>query len=124
MGNHHEFDIVWDPRDPILIATMSGFWTLETVAAFQALIRRRLDERPGLPFDMISDLRRYQTQSQQVHEAMTHAVQDLGSRGLRRGAAVTSSALARMQAQRTADKNNLDRQWFATVDEALDAFRA
>ncbi|MBV9840050.1 MAG: hypothetical protein JOY99_00700 [Sphingomonadaceae bacterium] len=118
------FDIAWDRNGPILIATLRGFWSLETVDGFYAALRNRLAERPGQSFDMVSKMTGFPTQSREVQEAMQKVTQELVPRGFRRGAAVTNSALTRLQANRAAERDNLNRRWFETLDEAIASLRA
>jgi hypothetical protein len=114
------FSIGWIENGSILRAKLIGFFSMDTVAAFEEEFWQRVSDRRGASFDAITDVTDHPTQSAEVHEAMTRIGQEAYRRGVRRAAAVVGpSVLSGLQIRRTVANTGLQSATFRTEAEAV-----
>ena len=92
----------------LLIAVRSGFWSLNTVKAYELALRQELAilHRAGGPTRFIIDIRSSGAQAREVADALRTMVRHLGPLHADRTAVVASSGVAKLQAKRVADVNS------------------
>ena len=95
------FEFNLDRSIPLLTITRSGFWTLETVAAYEIELRLQLAElrRHSPRASCIIDIRSRGVQSIDVANALQVVVGRLGILIAARTAVVAHSGLAKLQGQ-------------------------
>lgn len=96
-----------EPDLPLLTVTRRGFWSLDTVKAYEADLRNELAKLhgSGRPTSFIIDIRSTGAQAKNVAAALQAMVNRLGSLNADRTAVVTSSGIAKLQAKRVANDN-------------------
>lgn len=101
------FHFKLEPEIGLLTATRTGFWSLETVAAYEVILRRELAKLQGngTPTSFIIDIRSSGAQAKPVAEKLRAMVGRLGPLHPDRTAVVTASGIAKLQARRVADKS-------------------
>ena len=99
------FHFKFEPEIPLLTAVRTGLWSLGTVRAYEAALRRDLVKLSLLkrPTSFIIDIRSSGAQTREVAEALRAMVARLGHLHADRTAVVTSSGLAKLEAKRVAD---------------------
>jgi hypothetical protein len=121
------FEFALEPDIGLLTATRTGFWSLETVAAYEVALRRQLTQlqKCGRPTSFIIDIRPTGAQSKEVADELRAMVVRLGPLHAKRTAVVTASGIAKLQAKRIADVTSevftslvLARDWVLGVNRA------
>lgn len=98
------FKFKFEPEISLLTATRTGFWSLDTVADYEAALRVELEilHRSARPTCFIIDIRSSGAQAQNVANALRSVVERLGNLHADRTAVVTISGIAKLQAKRVA----------------------
>lgn len=99
------FKFKLEPEIPLLTATRTGIWSIDTVMAYEAALRRELVslKLSGRPTSFIIDIRSTVAQHRDVAEALRLMVARLGLLHADRTAVVASSGVAKLQARQVAD---------------------
>jgi len=99
------FEFALEPDIGLLTATRTGFWSLQTVAAYEAALRRELAalHKCGPRTAFIIDIRSTGAQPREVAAELRAMVGRLGPLHAGRTAVVTASGIAKLQAKRAAD---------------------
>ena len=101
------FEFHREPHIPLLTVTRTGFWTLETVKAYETAMRHEMAllRQQGPAASCIIDIRWKGAQSVEVAEALRAMIGRLGPLIASRTAVVADAGLAKLQAARVADSN-------------------
>lgn len=113
------FSVIVDLEHGCFETALSGFWTLETVAAFGKAVTQagqRIQQVTGRPPVSLCDYTGAMIQSQEVINALTTMMENPVVRS-RRVAMYTGGVMARMQAVR-ATRNRHEFRFFTEKDEA------
>ncbi|WP_380786045.1 hypothetical protein [Sphingomonas sp. R86521] len=114
------FDFQLEPEIPLLTVTRSGSWSVDTMMAYEPLLRRELAllEISGRPRCCILDIRSTTAPAHDVGAALRAMVARLGHLRPDRIAVVSSSGIRELRAQRTASPDyrifasmRLAREW-------------
>lgn len=99
------FQFSLEPDIGLLTVTRTGYWSLGTVAAYEAALRPALAklQDSGRPTAFIIDIRSSGAQARNVADALRHMVSGLGALHADRTAVVASSGIAKLEARRVAD---------------------
>lgn len=113
------FSFKLEPEIPLLTIRRSGGWSVDTVIAYEAALRRQLIllQISGRPTLCIVDIRSTAAQHREVAEALRAMVSRIGPLRPDRTAVVSSSGIAKLQA-RCADHPN--KQIFTSMVLARD----
>jgi len=96
-----------EAKIPLLTATRTGFWALDTVISYEKALRLELAKLHlyGQPSSFIIDIRPSGPQAREVANALRSMVARLGMLRADYMAVVTASGLAKLQALRVGDAN-------------------
>jgi len=99
------FEFRLEPEISLLTVIRSGSWSVQTVADYEAVLRRQLIElnRSGPSTSFIIDIRSTSAHSRQVADALRAMIGRLGPLNAQRTAVVASSGIAKLQARRVAN---------------------
>jgi len=98
------YDVEIDPARKLLIIRLAGFWTPETMKAYQAEVRRKASalHRAGGCERILVDMSDYPIQSAEIAEGHASALRHAADTLCAKAAIVMTSALSKLQASRVA----------------------
>lgn len=111
------FTFTWNAEDTTVVAKLSGLWDDQTMGAWESACTEFVDSaEPG--FNMLSDMRDYPAQRQELLARHGALLDRAAERGLRRVATIVEKVIPQMQMQRITNNGTAADRTFFVSNEA------